>query len=146
MKAATQTPSGWLTTDFDTFAVFREHNPHFEHLDLAFTASITNHTTLDCFVSEVIFYIRPDGERGEVAQFTLMGRNDYPYLNPALPRQLHAGESIEWLTRTSTIDAILAAAAKNGTPAFTTLWVEVRLSTGERITSDDAAIAALPHR
>ena len=143
LTAAMDTSAGWLSMPFEAVDSIRDGNPHLGNSERALVATITNVGMVDSFVAEVTVYVRPDGEYAEVPQFTLLGRNDFPHLNPPLPKQLRVGESVAWMTRVSTIRGIVAAGAAVGID-FVTVWVHVRLATGETIRSQDVPVAALP--
>ena len=101
-----------------------------------------NSGLVDCFVAEVTIYLRPHGARGEVPEFTLFGRNDFPLLNPPLPAPLRSGEAINRLTKVQTLLGLLRTGEQSGIE-FEAVRAQVRLSTGERIDSDDVPIALL---
>lgn len=66
------------------------------------------------------------------AAVALLGRNDFPWLNPDLPKRLLAGESMHWLTRLNSI-AWIVQRAENAT--FTSLYGRVHLGSGEAVES-----------
>jgi hypothetical protein len=143
LTAGIDTSAGWLTMPFEAVDTVRDSNPHLGNTERTLVATITNVGMVDSFVAEVAIYVRPDGPRGKTAGVTLLGRNDFPVLNPQLPRHLRVGESATWMTRLSTIRGILAAGAASGI-SFSTVWAEIRLSTGETIHSQDVAVTSLP--
>src|SRR5471030_2394425 len=113
---------------FEVVDTVRDVNPHLGNTARALAATITNIGGVDSFVSEIGIYLRPDGGRGDVPQVTLLGRNDFPHLNPDLPKQLRVGESAHWLTRVSIVRGIVTAADAQGI-LFTTVWAQARLAT-----------------
>lgn len=137
------TPAGWLHAPIEGFDMLREANPHLRNSEFALVINITNVGMLDTFVNEVAFYFRGDGLRGEVPAITHLGRNDYPLLNPQLPKRLRVGEATNWMTRVSTVHEIVAHASSLGVN-LATAWAEVRLATGDSAETDDVALDSLP--
>lgn len=138
------TAGGWMSLPVDAVDTFRDLNPHLRNNEGALVTTIKNIGLIDSFVSEIGIYLRPEGARGEVLEFTLLGRNDYPLINPPLPKNLRVGESSHWLTGHSTIRSIVAIGRASST-TFSTVWAQVRFATGETVQSQDVAITSLPH-
>lgn len=143
LTMAMETAAGWVSIPLEVVDRFRDSNPHLGQAERALLATITNVGGVGSFVTAVAIYVRPDGPRTETSTFTLLGRNDFPLLNPQLPRQLRVGESIEWMTRPRTIHDMVAAGAAHDV-AFSTYWAQVRLATGEMIDSQEVKVNSLP--
>jgi hypothetical protein len=90
----------------------------------------------------IYFLLGPAGSRG---QFSLLGRNDFPVLNPSLPARLEVGEGITWLTSLETFQWVVTQLTLNGVKSEE-FRVEAMLGSGERITSGPHALALLPVR
>jgi hypothetical protein len=140
---AMNTPAGWLSMPVEAVDRVRDINTHLGDTKGAAVTTITNVGMVDSFVADVGIYVRPDGQRGEIPHFTLLGRNDFPLLNPRLPKQLRVGESTTWMTQMSTIQAMVEAGAATGV-TFSTVWAQVRLATGETILTQEVAVDSLP--
>jgi len=88
----------------------------------------------------IYFRLGPNGAQGELS---LLGRNDFPALNPPLPARLDAGESINWLTSLATFEWVVSRTplSRVEIPEF---GAKAALGSGETITSAWCAIALLP--
>lgn len=76
---------------------------------------------------------------------TLMGRNDFPMLNPPLPRALEVGDNMKWLTVLSTVGMMTAMVRGiNPTLMAAEVWTMARLGSGEQIASERHAFDELP--
>lgn len=75
------------------------------------------------------------------ASLTLLGRNDFRWLNPEFPKRLLSGEALHWLTRLSTL-AMIARRSRDA--SFRSLHSRVDLGSGEAIDSKCVAWDVLP--
>lgn len=75
----------------------------------------------------------------------LIGRNDFPRLNPDLPCPLGPGESAKWLTSIDTL-RMLVDAMKGAGVAIAGFRATVGLGSGETITTEVCSIEHLPER
>lgn len=73
---------------------------------------------------------------------TLSGRNDFPYLNPPLPRGVESGKSFTWLTSLKTMVDIVGR-LDQGEQKPVSFWAHVRLGTGEGVESERHPVADL---
>jgi hypothetical protein len=90
----------------------------------------------------IYFLLGPGGAHGE---FSLLGRNDFPTLNPSLPARLDVGESVTWLTSLETFQWVVTQVALSGVETAE-FRAEVSFGSGEKIASGPHAIALLPLR
>ena len=88
----------------------------------------------------IYFLLGPSGTHGEAS---LLGRNDFPTMNPTLPARLDVGASINWLTSLDTFGFVISQAARSGVEVEE-FRAEVALGSGEKITSGPHAVALLP--
>lgn len=84
-------------------------------------------------------YLQGAGEM----ESALIGRNDYPHLNPDLPCPLGPGESAKWLTSVDTL-RMLIHGMKGAGVEMVGFRATVGLGSGETISSDVVSIEHLP--
>jgi hypothetical protein len=90
--------------------------------------------------ADLTYLLTIDGH-DESVPLALLGRNDFPQLNPELPHRLLAGASITWLTKQETLTWI-SSRAENA--VIVSLSATVGLGSGEKIESDSVAWTDLP--
>ena len=73
----------------------------------------------------------------------LIGRNDYPYLNPDLPCPLSPGESAKWLTSVETLRLLIHGMSGAGLE-MVGFRATIALGSGETISSEVCSIEHLP--
>lgn len=119
-------------------------NPHLANHEKVLVTTVRNVGALRTSVESVDVYLGFHVD-DTVIPFTMMGRNDYPLTNPRTPHGLEVGDQLNWLTALATIDMIRAAApAASPTLVPAEVWSEVRLGSGEHITSERHAYDQLP--
>jgi hypothetical protein len=74
---------------------------------------------------------------------SLVGRNDFPHLNPALPQPLEVGDSATWFTSLATVEMIVKACSVGSLRAVE-CWMEANLGTGEKVRSARHPTEELP--
>lgn len=133
-----------LTYPLEAMTELLRINETMRNADLLVVVTVRNIGFADVAVNSVTVHYditlqdRRDDPEAAVA---LLGRNDYPWHNPALPRRLLAGESMHWLTRLTTI-AWIVERAENAT--FASLYARVHLGSGEAIESARLPWTVLP--
>ena len=105
-------------------------------------ATARNTGALQASIDSISIWLRlgPDGPQLETS---LLGRNDFPLLNPSLPTHLDVGESIKWLTSLETFEWVISKVALSGV-GVAEFWAELALGSGEKITSASHSITLLP--
>jgi hypothetical protein len=81
---------------------------------------------------------------GVQLETSLLGRNDFPFLNPSLPVRLDVGEATNWLTSLGTFEFMTSQVARTLGAEVTEFRVDVHLGSGEKIQSTWHAIALVP--
>lgn len=106
------------------------------------TARNTGHLLAHIDAVEISFQVA----RGRtVYEVGFLGRNDYPDLNPALPRRLEVGEAANWLTALETFAWVVSRVADTSAALQVVEFrAQARLGSGEKITSATYKIADLP--
>lgn len=77
------------------------------------------------------FFRIGDADQTESA-LAMLGRNDYPLLNPDMPKRVLAGDSMHWLTSMASLALIIDRAPQAN---FSALQAQVHLGSGERCDS-----------
>ncbi len=91
---------------------------------------------------EITFQIAAGESRFELE---LMGRNDFPDLNPGFPKRLDIGEAANWLTSLETFEWVVSRVAEVGSSSEVVEFrARGKLGSGERIASGVYKIADLP--
>jgi hypothetical protein len=131
--AATVPLAGWRTV--------LEMNPSMTGQRVV-VATVRNIGGLPAIIDSISIYflLGPSGAHGEAS---LLGRNDFPTMNPTLPARLDVGPSINWLTSLDTFGFVISQAARSGAEVEE-FRAEVALGSGEKITSGPHAVALLP--
>jgi hypothetical protein len=115
-------------------------NPHLSDSLVVLTIA-RNIGALPASIESFNLYLR----MGDDVEAALVGRNDYPHLNPRLPCPLGPGESAKWLTDLDTlrmlIDGLAGASAE-----VVGFRATVGLGSGETISSEVCPVEDLPER
>lgn len=80
---------------------------------------------------------------GNGVESALIGRNDYPYLNPDLPYPLAPGESARWLTSVDTLHMLMRG-MKGAGVEMAGFRATAELGSGDTISSEVVSIEHLP--
>lgn len=115
-----------LVVPFETVRTVRLTNRD-KFSDIGVVTSIRNTGTLAATVSEIRLMFEVE-VRGESIPMTLVGRNDFPYDNPALPRRILDGASTNWLTNKETLEVCSALTIPHPVSA---LYAQILLESGE---------------
>lgn len=85
----------------------------------------------------------PNTSGEELPALTLLGRNDFPELNPKPGARLDVGASMNWFTRLATVATIIAPL---GTDRFhpVDIYIDAKLGSGETVLSERHPIGELP--
>lgn len=120
----------------DVFNVVLELNPVLEKQPKVLITDIRNVGSTAVSVASISIYwtFAADGV-DHPPEMTLLGRNDFGASNPPLPFRLVDGEAVQWLT---SMDTVRSIGDKAHPLVVETLRAEVRLATGEVISSDSA--------
>ena len=125
------------TVSPDAFDMLLRTNPNLAPLPQVMVSNIRNTGALPVGVEAVELHfgipVTHGSSEGE-ASLTLMGRNDFGLSNPALPYRLKDGDAVRWLTKMETVRETVKTAASSGS-RVRSLWVRVRLATGETVDS-----------
>ena len=73
---------------------------------------------------------------------TLIGYNDFPSLNPSLPKRLDSGESGVWVTKMATVVELVKRHRAAGA-AVERIGAEASLASGEKVVSDEVPVEPL---
>lgn len=111
---------------FDALRVLLQHNPHRRGDERGVVTTIRNTGNADVSITEVTLLHVLEGSGAET---TLLGRNDYGFLQ-RLPHRLLNGASLNWLTKAETVSICEAAVAAAG-HRVSEIYAKVRLATGE---------------
>jgi hypothetical protein len=121
----------------DSFDMLLRTNPHLATMPRVIVSNIRNTGTLPVGVEAVDLYFGVATNHGSSegeGSLTLMGRNDFGRSNPALPYRVKDGDAVRWLTRMETVQNVVETATLSGS-SISSLWVRVRLATGETVDS-----------
>lgn len=135
LEASLWIPGNTAKTSFTALSVILEGNTHLRTHERGVVTTIRNTGTLDVTIAAVSLIQVLEGPELEVsaAEFTLLGRNDYPF-QQKLPHRLPTGDALDWLTKSETLAICEAAAAAQGRQ-FSALYAKIRLASGEEIKS-----------
>ena len=142
---------GFLINGFEGAAVpidgwrtILQLNPHLVGHDKLLFATVRNVGALRASVESVGIHLSLHLDETE-APLTMIGRNDFPLLNPHLPHAIESGERLNWLTSLATVE-MMQAGVQGVNPAVrpAEIWCEVRLGSGEHIASERFAVELLP--
>jgi hypothetical protein len=127
----------FMSVPLDQLIVVLELNPFLEKQPKVLVTDIRNVGSAAVSVASISIYWRFAGEGVDhPPEMALLGRNDFGASNPPLPYRLADGQGVQWLTSMDTIRSIGHEAHPLVVEA---LRAEVRLATGEVISSDSAA-------
>lgn len=124
----------------------RQLNPSMAPADLVVIVTVRNTGHLVVHIEAVEIHYVLDW-KNKPAEISLAGRNDFPLLNPLLPRPLDIGESAHWLTRLETFAMIVSqmkATPSSGLEVVQEFYATVRLGSGETIRSERFKLSELP--
>jgi hypothetical protein len=113
-----------------------KHNPHYVGRQLLLVARVRNigYRAVSIEAVDIHYALAPD-HASPSGDFTLLGRNDFPYENPRLPYRLEDAEAMTWIQTMETAEHVADRAA----PLLVqSVSAEVRLATGETVRSDPA--------
>jgi hypothetical protein len=122
-----------LMGDLETMYRILDLNEHLKGHQQVVVADIRNTGMLAVSVAAVDLWLVL-GDPENPAQFTLMGRNDFPIQNPRLSHRLEDGDAVSWLTQMETITD-MAGRAKAAGVEVVGIRASVRLATGEKVES-----------
>lgn len=127
-------PTEFTSLPLDQLSVALEYNPHLGDQPMVLITDIRNVGGTPVSVSSVsIFWTFAAEGVSRPPEMTLLGRNDFGASNPPLPHRLPDAEAVQWLTSMDTVRSL----GQNAHPLVVeSLRVEVRLATGETISSD----------
>jgi hypothetical protein len=131
-----------ITIPLDAWRAVLEINRHMTD-PWVVIATVRNTGGLPASVTSVSIWFRVEAG-GAQFETSLMGRDDFPSLNPSLPTRLDIGESTSWLTSPGTFELMASQVASILKGGVTEFRVEVALGSGEKITSAWYAIQLLP--
>jgi hypothetical protein len=126
LQAVLWIPGNTAMMPFDALGVMLKHNPNRRGDARGVVTIIRNSGGADVSVTEVTLMQVIEGSGAEV---TLLGRNDYGFIQ-RLPHRLLNGESLNWLTKAETLSMCEAAVVATGN-RVSELYAKVRLATGE---------------
>ncbi len=133
---------GVLSVPIEKWRALLEHNQEGLSGEQVIVATALNTGHLRATVEAVDIYVSATSGHGEVPM-TLMGRNDFPYVNPPLPAPLEVGACLRWLTDLATVRWMITN-IEDSSMSATELWAVTRLGSGESIESKRYSIADLP--
>lgn len=136
LEASLWIPGNTAKMPFKDLRVLLESNPHLGEFPRGVVTTIRNIGSADVTVSDVSLIQVLEGADPKTpgAEFTLMGRNDYVYLQQ-VPHRLPTGDALEWLTKSETI-AMCEAKATAANARYSALYARVRLASGEKFESE----------
>jgi hypothetical protein len=109
----------------------------------ALAATIRNIGGLPTSINDVTIWFSAEAT-GRRLETSLLGRNDFPHLNPSLPTRLEVGASISWLTSLATFKLMVSLVTGMLKGEVTEFRVDMNLSSGEKVSSPWHPIALLP--
>ena len=124
LEAGVMIPGQPIRASFGAMTTLLELNEHLRGHPRSIAATVRNKGFTDVTVSEIALIY---GSKAGPAM--LKGRNDYPYTQ-SLPHRLLGGESVDWLTSVSTVQAMMGALRGN---ELLRIHAEVLLASGEVI-------------
>lgn len=129
-------PTEFTSVPLDVFTVALELNPVLDKQPKVLITDIRNVGSTAVSVSSISIYWTFAAEGVDhPPEMTLLGRNDFGASNPPLPYRLADGEAVQWLTSMDTVRSIGDTAHPL---VVESLRAEIRLATGEVISSDPA--------
>jgi hypothetical protein len=127
----------FTSVPLDAFDLVLKLNPILEKQPKVLITDIRNVGGVAVSVASISVYWTFEAEGVDrPPEMTLLGRNDFGASNPPLPYRLADGEAVQWLTSMETIRSIGVTAHPL---VVESLRAEVRLATGEVVSSDAAA-------
>jgi hypothetical protein len=109
----------------------------------ALAATLRNIGGLPASINDVTIWFRAE-VNGVKLETSLLGRDDFPHLNPSLPTRLEVGASVSWLTSLATFQGMVSLVAGILKGSVTEFRVDMNLGSGEKISSPWHPIALLP--
>ncbi|MEW1951089.1 hypothetical protein AB0280_17780 [Pseudarthrobacter sp902506025] len=88
-------------------------------------------------------YWASEAIRFEPCGAALLGRNDFPYLNPSMPRRIEAGDSAHWFYDLALVTTMVTVLRKQGYQVDA-LVAKVSLGSGEELESNPLPADYLP--
>lgn len=125
-----------MTVPVGDFVRLTADNPHLLDRTAVLVASVRNVGQLDVSLDGVdfIFTIRRCSDEGSGSEFSLMGNNELPSINPTLPHRVRNGDRVNYFMFLKRAHAIAAVMTKHGKPV-NAVRVAAQLATGEKISS-----------